>query len=135
MLKNNKKGFSLLEVIFAISMIAIGVLAVCGVFLTSYKMNFSAYNLNFAYQVAQKKMDELLSDNNFISESAMVESVYFQLQPGQKTAIARPGWSLSYIGKEDPKFYQTITVTVSWVEKNASGNFSRKVQLVSAITK
>jgi len=106
------KGFSVIEVLISLALMSIGVLAVMGVFIVSYKMNFNADNMNFALYNAQKKMDYLIKTKNLISTTTQTENVNYE-----GTGNPRPGWQLSYAGSAPSENYQQITVTVNWVEK------------------
>jgi Tfp pilus assembly protein PilV len=124
------KGFSVIEVLISLALMSIGVLAVMGVFIVSYKMNFNADNMNFALYNAQKKMDYLIKTKNLISTTTQTENVNYE-----GTGNPRPGWQLSYAGSAPSENYQQITVTVNWVEKREGGSYTRTVQLVSALAR
>ncbi len=53
------KGFSLIEVLIAITIFAVGLLAVASMQLTSVKGNFSARNVTEAITLGQAKAEEL----------------------------------------------------------------------------
>jgi len=68
----NKNGFTLLEVLIGIVILAIGLLAIAGMQVTSIRGNFFSKNITEASYVAQDRMEFL---NNLPMDAA-------QLQPG-----------------------------------------------------
>jgi type IV pilus modification protein PilV len=61
MKKSNQKGFSLIEILIAITVFAIGILAVAGMQITAIKGNSFANDLTKATTLAQDRMEKLIS--------------------------------------------------------------------------
>ena len=59
----NEKGFTLIEVLIAITVFAIGLLAVAAMQISSVKGNSSALDLTEAVNVAQDRLEDLLARN------------------------------------------------------------------------
>ena len=59
--KNRQKGFSLIEILIAITIFAIGILAVAKMQITAIKGNSFARNMTDASNIAQDKMEELIA--------------------------------------------------------------------------
>ena len=57
---NNEKGFSLIEILIAITIFAIGMLAVGKMQITAIKGNYFANDLTKATTLAQNRMEELI---------------------------------------------------------------------------
>jgi len=55
-----KKGFSILEVVFAFAILELGLLAIIGSFPSITKMNKEAWKVSIATQSAQQKIEEVL---------------------------------------------------------------------------
>jgi type IV pilus assembly protein PilV len=60
MKKSNQKGFSLIEILIAITVFAIGILAVAGMQIAAIKGNSFANDLTKATTLAQDRMEELI---------------------------------------------------------------------------
>jgi len=60
MKKSNEKGFSLIEILIAITVFAIGILAVGGMQIAAIKGNSFANDLTKATTLAQDRMEELI---------------------------------------------------------------------------
>jgi len=59
--KNRQKGFALIEILIAITVFAIGILAVAKMQITAIKANSFARNLTDASNIAQDKMEKLIT--------------------------------------------------------------------------
>ncbi len=67
--KKGQKGFSLLEVVIAMSILSVGLLGVVGFFETGFKALRAGSRQGLAVQLAQGKMEELRSaDPTLLSE-------------------------------------------------------------------
>lgn len=65
-----KKGTSLVEVMIAMVLFSLGVLAVIGLFPVLFKANLNNWKTLQMEHLAQEKMDEIISDNSFISTTS-----------------------------------------------------------------
>jgi len=102
------RGFSLIEVMLAVLILGVGILAVMAVFPGVFALNQNAWNTTTALSLAQDKMDELLANNAFINASAQSDN------PVELSNCTRRWW-----GAADPSgnaALQLITVQVSWRE-------------------
>ena len=117
-MKVNKKGFSLIEVLIGLIILAIGLLAIAGMQITSVKGNFFSHYLTQASYVGQDRLEFL--DNTPIDSP--------QLQAGNyndgTVAISGIVFNRSYTVAINGDF-RTITYTVSWNDGvNRSISFS-----------
>ena len=103
----NKKGFTLLEVLIGIVILAIGLLAIAGMQVTSIRGNFFSKNITEASYVAQDRMEFL---NNLPLDAP-------ELQPGNYNdptqtysgIVFNPSYSVVNIGG-----LRTINYVVTW---------------------
>ena len=102
----NKKGFTLIEVVIALIILAIGILATVGMQVTSIRGNFFGHYLTQANYVAQDRLEFL--DN----------LPYAQLQAGNyndgSTTISGVVFNRSYTVVNNPAGYTIINYTVTW---------------------
>ena len=101
----NKKGFTLIEVLVGLVLLAIGLLAIAGMQITSVKGNFFSHYLTQASYAGQERLELLdgllytaaeLSEGNHNDPSTTISGIVF---------------NRSYTVAGDPK---VITYTVSW---------------------
>lgn len=122
MLLTRKKGMSLIEILFSLAILSVGVLAVMGLFPAIFRLNSSSRLSVSALFLAQEKMDEIISTAKIISTTEEAEDMP-QLPQGQRFRV----------GSADPNGnpdIQMITVRVTWREKTRS----RSVVLKSLIS-
>ena len=113
-------GFTLLEVIVAISILTFGLLAVASMQTTAIRGNYNAAHITEATTLAQDTLEELLTLN--YTNAVLVDG-----QPAVGTpttyAIAAPaGYTgLSYTVDDDNPVQDAklITVTITWQDKGA----------------
>jgi type IV pilus modification protein PilV len=105
-LKN--KGFSLLEVLIGLVILAVGILAIAALQTTSVRGNFFSHNLMQGTYVAQDRLESLKNmpfDSN-------------ELNPGNynegPTTISGIVFNRTYQVVNNPSGYKEITYTVSW---------------------
>jgi type IV pilus assembly protein PilV len=115
-MKLNKKGFSLIEVLIGLVILAIGLLAIAGMQIVSVKGNFFSHYLTQASYAAQDRLE--LFDNLPIDD--------VQLQPGNHNdgtvTISGMVFNRTYTVNVNGDL-RTISYTVSWndgVNRNIS---------------
>ncbi len=104
----NNKGFSLLEILIGLVILAVGILAIAALQTTSVRGNFFSHNLMQATYVAQDRLESLKNmpfDSN-------------QLNPGNyndgSTTISGIVFNRTYQVVDNVSGYKEITYTVSW---------------------
>ena len=105
----NKKGFTLIEMLVALVLLAIGLLAIAGMQLNSVKGNFFSSNLTQASVMGQDRLEALRQldinhadlDIGFHNEGKIGETVFSR----EYTVSLVPGTTM-----------RNITVTVRWRE-------------------
>jgi type IV pilus assembly protein PilV len=117
-MKLNKKGFSLIEVLIGLVLLAIGLLAIAGMQITAVRGNFFSHYLTQASYVGQDRLEFL--DNTPIDSP--------QLQAGNyndgTVTISGIVFNRSYTVAINGDF-RTITYNVSWNDGvNRSISFS-----------
>jgi len=104
----NKKGFTLIEVLVGLILLAIGLLAIAGMQITSVRGNFFSHYLTQASYVAQDRLEFL---DNLPYDSA-------QLQAGNynegSTTVSGIVFNRSYTVVNDAGGYRIINYTVTW---------------------
>lgn len=112
----SRRGFSLLEVLIALGLMTIGILAVIGIFPAIFDLNYNAWGTTTATVLAQEKLDQLLGADSFIG-TALVED-----SPSALSQCARQWW-----GAPDPlgnPAVQQLVVQVTWNEKGRTRSVS-----------
>lgn len=104
----NEKGFSLVEVLIAISIFSVGILAVALMLDTSIKYNSSARLMSEATEIAQYQMETLMNASYHDSDLDELSSPY-----GPNTIA---NYSVSWTVQEDLPMSEmkTINLTVAW---------------------
>ncbi|MGD0918168.1 MAG: prepilin-type N-terminal cleavage/methylation domain-containing protein [Thermodesulfobacteriota bacterium] len=104
----NKKGFTLIEVLVGLILLAIGLLAIAGMQITSVRGNFFSHYLTQASYVVQDRLEFL---DNLPYDSA-------QLQAGNynegSTTVSGIVFNRSYTVVNDAGGYRIINYTVTW---------------------
>lgn len=101
----NQKGFSLLEVMIALGILAIGLLGVAPLTTLSVKVNANTNHLTEAYQIAQAEMEKL--------EIAPWVSVLngSSITASKTEVVFTNSWAVTTMGN-----LKDITLTTSWVD-------------------
>lgn len=125
----DKKGFSLVEFMIAISILAIGLLAVAGLQSTAIRGNLLSKGTTSAILLAEKKMEEFKN-----TPFASLTNGTFQDPSNPLTDIGGSGgrfnrsWTIStYSGSANMK---QITITITWTE----GGLSKSTSLDTVIS-
>ncbi len=106
-MNKNKNGFSLIEVLIGLVLLAIGLLAIAGMQITSVRGNFFSSNLTQASVLAQDRMETLR--NTPIGDAALAAGNYNDgVIPG---TIFTRGYNVSVIPGTT---MLNIVVRVSW---------------------
>jgi len=111
-LPNGDKGFTLLEVIVAISILTFGLLAVASMQLTAIRGNYNASNITEATTVAQDRLELFLSQP------------YDTLDEGALPQVIQGGYTIdgnvTRLDATNANNGQIVTVTVAWQDKGAA---------------
>ena len=109
-----EKGFTLIEVLIGLIILAIGILAIAGMQITSIRGTSFSSNLTQASVIAQERLEFLkglaLTDNNLDTGD------YNDLPNVRICTLPQPTVTYHAVRYLSPN-YVTITYTVSWVEK------------------
>lgn len=141
---NKKTGFTLIEVLIAMLVLAVGLLGLAGLQATSLRNNQSAYNRSQATLLTYDMADRIranLADANNLANSAYVASATAALQstcnssPGCTPALMaqndRALWNANIISALGPLGTGSVTVdgttrvftiTINWTENRDENN-------------
>lgn len=115
----NNKGFSLLEVLIGLVILAIGLLAIAGMQITAIKGNYFSSSLTQATILAQDKMEELKN------------LPYASLSSGTDTkTVSGTIFTRQFTVVNTTNTMKTITVTVQWTD---GGNRSISLSTIRAM--
>ena len=109
MIRKNKNGFSLIEVLIGLVILAIGLLAIGGMQIISIKGGFFSNNVTKATVLAQSKLEEL-------KRSAYNDANLSNGEHNEGT-ISGSIFSRRSNVEDTSSTLKTITVTVQWVDK------------------
>jgi prepilin-type N-terminal cleavage/methylation domain-containing protein len=117
----NDKGFTLLEVIFAVSILAVGILAVASMQVSSIRGNAFAWRTTEASTVAMGQIERLMDlsyiDTNLTNGNHTIPVV---------AAVNGHTYNVTWIVVDDQPIDRTKTVrlTVSWTDHGLPRNVS-----------
>lgn len=117
----NQNGFTLVEVLIAVVILCIGLLALAGLQVIVIKGNTGSKNLTSAAILAEAKTEELkrngfgsLTNGNFQDPNNPVNEI------GEKGGIFTRSWEIAdYLGSADMK---KIIVTLTWTDSLGDHN-------------
>jgi type IV pilus assembly protein PilV len=104
----DKKGFTLIEVLIGLVILAIGLLAIAGMQVTSVRGNFFSHYLTQASYVGQDRLEFL--DNLPYSSAQLLAGNHSD----GTTTISGIVFSRSYTVADDPSGYKIINYTIRW---------------------
>jgi type IV pilus assembly protein PilV len=104
----DKKGFTLIEFLVGLVLLAIGLIAIARLQITSVRGNFFSHYLTQANYAAQDRLEVL--DNLPYSSNALLAGTHND----PAATIAGIVFSRSYTVADDPNGYKVISYTVSW---------------------
>jgi len=107
--KVKQKGFTLLEVILAMSILSVGLLAVCSMVHMVMNSNSKSKNLTTAVNLAQNKVDDL----KITPYASIVDSTENDLDENGTAGSGIFDRAVSVTTNTNPN-YKTVVVTVSW---------------------
>jgi len=112
-------GFTLLEVIVAVSILTFGLLAVASMQMTAIRGNYNASNITEATTVAQDRLEELMGlpygHNDLIDSAGGGVTDH----PDPPTPTAATGYTINYTVDSDTLVTNAklIELTVTWLDK------------------
>ncbi len=119
-----KQGFTLTEVLIGLIILAIGILAIAGMQITSIRGTSFSNNLSQASVIAQERLEELKNLPMWVVGGGLNPA----LSPGDYTDPPLPPpldiFQRSYQIEDHLPDYLTIRCTVQWVEKGATHSVS-----------
>jgi type IV pilus assembly protein PilV len=122
----NQSGFSMLELLIALIVLSVGLLALAGLQQTAIESNAASQHLTSATFLAEAKLNELkrggyasLSDGTFNDANNPVD------EQGQAGGIFTRAWTISPFAAD----VKRITVTISW-EDQLGGSRSSSLHTV-----
>ena len=104
----NRKGFTLIEVLIGLIFLAIGLLAIGALQITSTRGNFFSSNLMQASYIAQDRL-ELLKNLSF-GDAALSNVTH----PDGTATVSGVVYNRAYTVQGDPAGYKLITYVVTW---------------------
>ena len=124
----SSRGLSLVEILISLGILTLGILAVVGVFPSVFKINRDSWVTTQMMLTTQDKMDQILSDNKFISTDASVDypDVIPRDQEGNPMGY-RKWWGDSIVSGSD---MQAVRVEMVWVEAGRT----KRYYLVGAVS-
>ena len=122
------KGFSLIEMLIAIVILSISLLALAGLMVTTTKNNSFASHMTEAATFAQDKLEELR-----VTPWGNIISGTDPTPPTGSTGITyNRSWNVSILPNPNPPpndLQKTVTITVSW-----NDGINRSIRILSAIS-
>jgi type IV pilus assembly protein PilV len=104
----DKKGFTIIEVLIGLVILAIGILAIAGMQMTSVRGNFFSHYLTQASYTGQDRL-EFLDNLSYTSNELLAGS-----HNDPTTTIAGIVFNRSYTVTDDANGYKIINYTISW---------------------
>ena len=105
----NKKGFTLIEVLIGLIILAIGILAIAGMQIISIKGNFFSSNVTQATILGQEKLEEL--------KNIPYTSTDLSIGEHNEGTITSTIFSRKYNVAGLGSSMKTVSVTIEWLDK------------------
>jgi len=126
--RNKQKGFTLIEIMIAIFVLAVALLGLAEVTTTTIKGNSFSKSLTTATTLANDKMQDLKAKNFTCSSTGC--TVHADLSSGSHTDTGNPiqgiynrSWSIADTNDSASRpRYKAITVTAEWTWQGSSHN-------------
>ncbi len=110
-----ENGFTLIEVLIGLIILAIGVLAIAGMQITSIRGTYFSNNLSQASVIAQDRLEFLKGLP--LADASLNTGDYDDLPNVRTCTLPQP--TIGYRAERNPSpNYVTITYTISWMEKS-----------------
>ena len=109
-----RKGFSLIEVLICLIFLAIGLLAIASLQVTSVRGNFFSNNLMQATYVAQDRLEFL---QNLPYNSPRLAQGDYKPDPDGPVTVSGVVFDRSYTVSDHPDGYKLIHYTVTWINE------------------
>lgn len=108
----NQKGFTLLELLIALVILAIGLLGLAGLHITAIKGNVSGFKLSTASAIAQERIEELKALDP--ASAALSAGIHNDVP----VTVQGRAYNRSYTIQDNTPVtgISTILFTISWVE-------------------
>lgn len=122
-----KNGLSLIEVLLALGVLTVGILAVVGIFPGIFRINANTWRTTEVMILAQQTMDEILSQNQYIDTSPVTVNPAPTQIPRDSDGV--PVGYVKYWGTSDPggnPNIQIINVEVVWVAQGRTKTYKLK---------
>lgn len=123
-LSKGRGGFSLIEMLAAMALLCIGLLALCSCFGTTVISNVYAAERGDAVRLAQEQMEEAkgmrFSDVTSRTERVDRNGMIYNCRMDVKERISNPD-------------LKDVAVTVAWIPRRASGGAAEQVQLATTV--
>lgn len=118
---NDNRGFSLLEVILAVSVLTVGILAMGVLQTSSVSMNKNARGITEASAWATDTMENIMALS--FTDPDIDANTSHSADPNNKVLPTNPeGYTITYIVGAAVNNMKTISVTVSWSNLGTSGS-------------
>jgi prepilin-type N-terminal cleavage/methylation domain-containing protein len=132
---SSENGFTLIEVLIAISIFAIGLLAVAALQITAFQGNRVGDELTKATMLAQMQVEALKGAD--FNSAALALGNYADANPIDETGAPAPGgrFTRTWTIANNTAFSRLVTVTVGWTSMGVSGGGRNRSVVMSTLTR